>query len=279
MSRFVFNYDIRVVVDNSIFIDIPIEGEESNIEPISSVDMIEGVYYLSKLKPFYFDDNVSRFIDSNILVNVDSKKRVTISAFSIYNYSDILNTASKVESRRSRCEKYTLKIVDGLYSDSINKEVSSWVDTLSFKRVDIDSIESKQNLHWVHYLSPVDMYVKSIPFLRVLDEYIVKNHLDDNYELARAHIYSGSNEDVYTKHRDSEYKEDITVVYYPGEWESNWGGEMLFYSCQETDVAIELKEGRVIIFNGYQEHRIAPISRSAKYGRKSIVIRYKKSSN
>ncbi len=76
-------------------------------------------------------------------------------------------------------------------------------------------------------------------------------------------------------HKDSLRDDYFSTIYYAHPvWNSNWGGELIFYNS-DGDVlkTVTAKPGRLVHFRGDITHRVAPLTRECNELRVSIVFK------
>ena len=74
----------------------------------------------------------------------------------------------------------------------------------------------------------------------------------------RAYVNSSVYGDMYYSHRDcSVHRQHVTLLYYANlEWQSDWGGETIFYNDNEdAEVVVSPKPGRLVVARGAILHR------------------------
>ena len=77
-------------------------------------------------------------------------------------------------------------------------------------------------------------------------------------------------------HTDTERQEDHTVVVYMNSnWDTNWGGETVFYSKDKSEVlkAVIPSYGRVVAFQGNINHKAAALSRVCPTVRTTLMFK------
>jgi len=98
------------------------------------------------------------------------------------------------------------------------------------------------------------------------------------YEIERSWILSSSPLSTYYYHVDNpdESINRKTLLYYlNSRWDRNWGGETLFANNNgESEIAVEYKPGRIVIFDGSIEHKPSAISMKADEYRFIFVIQF-----
>ena len=287
--KFKVNPSLYIHCDSLLYLCVE---EEGIAEPILESKQAHVLYALTEMKDFTYVEAseklhlslrkskslLNTLVSHSVIVqantlDVEGKKN---SAFRLTSLKKMLSGKPHVTHRQLQDSNHTglCTIIDNFFCPWVNESVHKWLLKLAFRKMDVDNPDTIEHKHWVFYLSPPSLHIDTLPFLRFINQHILKNYdLEDCY-LTRSHIYAGSFEDVYFPHRDSESSSAITVIYYPSPWLEEWGGELLFYQDGEVKEAIGLKSGRLVIFPGCLTHRIGAISAVAKLPRYSIVLRY-----
>jgi len=75
-------------------------------------------------------------------------------------------------------------------------------------------------------------------------------------------------------HVDSDREEDHTVIIYMNpEWEINWGGETILYVNGEAVNTFVPKYGRVVVFPGRIEHKVASVTKICPEARTTLMFK------
>ena len=262
-------------------------GKEDLVELITSHNQLEPIFTLAGMSRYEFQEyldlmgiressgeQVLNALKSAhiILPTIDGYAEAALpeeSGFTVLSVKSMQRTIN-----RALCQKRDgVYIIDNILPNSVRLSIDSWVRALPYRKLDLDRVDVA-DLHWIYNMKPVPLFLRSIPFLRVLDDYVTHNYLSNKQVARRAYVYAGSFNDAYHSHKDYSEAGDMTAVYYPSPWGDSWGGELLIYDGCEPRWSFSPKPGRLIIFHGSRRHRIAPISTVAKNPRYSIVLRY-----
>jgi hypothetical protein len=282
MKKLDLNSTMHIVADSIVQLKLHNDHSEL-IETICTEDQLDPIYRLAALK----DEERRDFLasrqngeqtrdaleSSGILVpredDASSDRAPGQSAFFISSFKYMRDTINQAP----RHKRDGLDVFDGIFPDEVRLSIDIWVRALPYRKIDLDRTDVR-DLHWIYTMKPPLVFVRSLPFLRALDDFIRKTFLDRSQTVLRAHIYSGSSEDIFHAHSDSEDMQDVTAIYYPCRWLEEWGGELLFYDRGEPRWAVQPHSGRLIVFHGSREHRVGAISSCAEGSRHSIVLRY-----
>lgn len=274
---YLINPTLRVWFNGDLSLRWVFDGSERH-EPLGSPDLLETLYRLLDLGGGPLDraqigdggplDELRRagvFIPAG-----DGEARAPSdvdSAFLIRKFATLRDSLSAAEV----ISRDGIMILDAPFPESARLSIDVWVRQLPYRRLDRDRDDTVA-LHWIAPLVP-ELHIRALPFLRAIDG-CVRAHLPDpEFRILRAHVYSGSPDDVYHAHRDGPER-CVTAIYYPAPWADHWGGELLFYHGGEPTIAVAVRTGRLLIFRGDVPHRIGPIALAAKQPRYSIVLRY-----
>ena len=254
-----------------------------HVELIDSPTLMDGLYKLATLRP----DDLDRLVRhqelqdqevmqalrfANLLVRTDDRKiepDPLAYAFSLKYWEDMRSSAA---SAVARCRD-GVHIVDRILPEEARSSIAIWARTLPYRRIDIDRPDS-HDLHRIFAMSPPLNHVRSVPFLRAIDEKICALLPVLSPTIFRAYVYDCSSADVFRVHSDSTISSDITAIYFPALWQDHLGGELLFYDGGEPRWVVAPQANRLVIFQGIREHRVAPISHVGNFSRYSIVLRY-----
>ena len=92
---------------------------------------------------------------------------------------------------------------------------------------------------------------------------IIKKYIpSETYGFSRGYVNLGIHGDVNHMHVDGKYYECKTLLYYANRhWENNWGGHTVFYDTDgNIKTTIEIKPGRIVIFDGNIPHTVMPMN-------------------
>jgi hypothetical protein len=80
-----------------------------------------------------------------------------------------------------------------------------------------------------------------------------------------------------SKHCDSSVENEFTILIFCNKfWETTWGGEIAFYKDNSSfHSMVDVKPGRIILFDSRISHKVMPMTMSAKKDRYSIALKCK----
>ena len=276
------NPSTRIIVDTSLALRIG-SDKAAHVELIGSPTQLDGLYLLATLKPddleVFVGDRMSHDHEithalrtAGLLVTSDENHpdpAPSEYAFSLKDWGSMRFKAASAPARY----RDEVHIVDSILPETARFSIDIWVKTLPYRRVDIDRPDTR-DFHWIFTMSPPLDHVRSVPFLRAIDEKVRAVVRVPALDLFRAYVYAGSPADIYRVHRDSTVATDVTAIYFPTPWEDHFGGELLFYDGGEPRWVIAPRANRLIVFQGSREHRVATVSHANGSSRCSIVLRY-----
>lgn len=254
-------------------------------EKITDPCQLDGLYQLTCMEPPILekfvsdclqreDPSIKQILSQQLIIekrqdHSESGKSSHLDAFGIMSFPGIIKSIDDV----SWSFRDHVRIADETLPEKTRAAVEIWCRQLPYRLLDVDDPD-KKDLHWIFPMSPANLFIRSIPFLRALDDSIKSIAKLEEMRLSRAYVYCGSPTDIYSTHMDSTVDTDVTAIYYPMRWYSHFGGELLFYDNEEPRWVHSIKANRLLWFNGSRPHRISPIGLSATSPRYSIVLRY-----
>ena len=115
------------------------------------------------------------------------------------------------------------------------------------------------------------IYTQLLPALdKICNELGIKLYLN-NY-----HINHYSQICYVNRHTDSLVDGYVTILIFCNEyWDETWGGELKIYEEERSSIhkVVDFVPGRIIIFDSRIEHKVLPLTPSAKTDRFSIAIK------
>ena len=174
-----------------------------------------------------------------------------------------------------------IKVTDNIIPKDVLKACSIYLDKanwsygwpsnneIPFGHWNVDITKTTHN-------NPTDVASKLPKEFKLAWEKINKEFFKDQALLTRCY----SNRHTYGTegyvHTDTERKEDHTVIVYLDEiWDTNWGGETIFYNNERTHIlqAIVPYLGRVVVFPGNIPHRASGVTRICNKNRTTLMFK------
>ena len=106
---------------------------------------------------------------------------------------------------------------------------------------------------------------------------ILKYISSEEYGFDRGYVNLGIHSDVNEMHVDGKYYESKTLLYYANRhWEYNWGGNTAFFDDDgNIKTNVEVKPGRIVIFDGGIPHTVMPMNiRSSPSYRFTVALKW-----
>jgi hypothetical protein len=109
-----------------------------------------------------------------------------------------------------------------------------------------------------------------------------KIYPNENFAIERAIGICWTKSNKIAIHSDTSYENKITVLYHANyEWDTNWGGENLFYNDIVTDIskAVLYVPGRLVVFDSRIPHSVSTINEKQLRLTISLIIRRVRENN
>ena len=106
---------------------------------------------------------------------------------------------------------------------------------------------------------------------------ILKHIPSERYGFDRGYVNLGIHSDVNQMHVDGKYYDSKTLLYYANNhWEYNWGGHTAFFDDDgNIKRIVEVKPGRIVIFDGGIPHTVLPMNiRSSPSYRFTVALKW-----
>ena len=171
-------------------------------------------------------------------------------------------------------EDNKLLIFDGLFSEEEIKHNFALVSLANFSFLHSSRDDTTAYREWAAPFSADDFSTHPLHniFLNTAEQHSqLKNRIC--YDVFCSASTFG---DMSFIHSDSTEEDTISVLYYCNhQWNSEWGGETIFYdSNNEARIAISVKPGRIVVFNGSLRHRAGVPNRICPEVRLTLSTRY-----
>ena len=108
---------------------------------------------------------------------------------------------------------------------------------------------------------------------------VIKKHIpSESYGFTRGYVNLGIHGDVTHMHSDGKlYYTCKTLLYYANQhWEYKWGGHTAFFDNNgDIKTTVEVKPGRIVIFDGNIPHTVLPMNiRSSPSFRFTVALKF-----
>jgi Rps23 Pro-64 3,4-dihydroxylase Tpa1-like proline 4-hydroxylase len=168
-----------------------------------------------------------------------------------------------------------IKVYDDLVAPSYREAIYSYVQNSMFRigNQDGSALETMPHQYMYSEYSPEDLvnskFVEAVQGTEVGE--LLKTH-----EFARAlvNLSVPSDSNFLHAHHDC-----IVVLYYANvNWHADWAGETVFYNDSKTEVtkAVNVKPGRVVVFDGSLHHSVRPQAPIAPHYRFTLATTLRK---
>jgi Rps23 Pro-64 3,4-dihydroxylase Tpa1-like proline 4-hydroxylase len=177
--------------------------------------------------------------------------------------------------RREDLGGKSLAVFDGLVSDDECKKYSATLSLADYTFLHSSRQDTVKYREWAASFSVEDFTKHALHSLALgkATEFSGIENLVCYDVFASASSFG----DMSFVHHDSPDKDTVSVLYYANnEWESEWGGETLFYSDEEEPlIAVGVKPGRLVVFGGQLKHRAGVPTKVCNEVRISLSMRFR----
>jgi len=164
-----------------------------------------------------------------------------------------------------------IKIYDDLVAPSYREQIYGYVQDSFFKIGNQDGSVIETSPHQYMYSEYSGEDLINSKFFEAVQGTEV-GELLNTHKIARVLVNLSVPSDsnfLHTHH-------DCTVVLYyvNTRWDADWAGETVFYNDSKTEVtqAVNIKPGRVVVFDGNMHHSVRPQSHIAPHYRFTLAI-------
>ena len=185
-----------------------------------------------------------------------------------------MDVASKL-TRRGTVDGRPFAVFDGLLGATDIARMVQSLDQGSFTHDESARPDTQQFRHWVVNLTPEVARALPLhaPTLAAASLVAGEGHRYRDY---RAYCNFSSYGDVLLTHTDAQPgTHEMTALWYLCErWETDWGGETLFYTADgDARIAVAPKPARLVLFDGVIRHAGKPPNRNCPIGRYTFAIK------
>jgi len=180
------------------------------------------------------------------------------------------------EIKNLTVEGKRLLVFDGLFSDEEIKHNFALFSLANFTFLHSSRKDTVTYREWAASFSIDDFKFHSLHkiFLEVARQHSSLSSQDCYDVFCSASTFG----DVSFIHSDSPTGDTISVLYYCNQhWNPEWGGETIFYDTHDdATLAISVKPGRVVVFDGSLKHRAGTPNRTCPEIRLTLSVRFDK---
>lgn len=165
------------------------------------------------------------------------------------------------------------RVFDDQVPVDLARKLESTFASLTFCLAEADRPDVDHVRHFVHEL-PVDGH-SVVEFVADRMRFALAELLLDHREVERAYVNLSLHGDFQHAHVDGE--QWTGLLFLCGEWQSDWGGELLVYGdARGVAIAIEPRPGRLVLFDGALLHRGGAPSRRYDGPRMTLAVKLAK---
>jgi Rps23 Pro-64 3,4-dihydroxylase Tpa1-like proline 4-hydroxylase len=165
-------------------------------------------------------------------------------------------------------------VYDGLVPAEEVRRYFSGMSQAAFVRNEFARPDSQEHRHWacetpLQNLPRIAMWPATEAVVRALRP-------DEKYQPYRSYTNFSSFGDLLLPHVDAlPNARELTALWFICEsWESDWGGETLFYDdTGDAELAVSPKPGRLLLFDGAIRHAGKPPNRNCYVSRFTFAIK------
>jgi hypothetical protein len=119
--------------------------------------------------------------------------------------------------------------------------------------------------------------VEALPLHDTIVEHIRAHFPKYDVRLARGYVNNNSFGDLLSIHPDSDQPGSLTAVYFVNDtWQTDWGGETMFYRGDEAVACVTPRPRRLVLFDASILHRGTPPMRSCYASRLVLAMKFER---
>lgn len=186
----------------------------------------------------------------------------------IFQYQKILTSSFQKEDTISNY----LEVFDNIFETSELDWLNSYCLNANYKCEHSSSILGYERDSRFSCLLDRDNF-KSLNLGRVL--YKLKDLLGFEYFIGNYYLNHYSHFTSTARHTDSSFDNTFTILIFCNKyWEESWGGELKIYSGEKKyNKIIDFVPGRIVVFDSKIEHKVLPLTMSAKKDRFTLAMK------
>jgi SM-20-related protein len=146
-------------------------------------------------------------------------------------------------------------IIDNVLPKKLRAKIFNVFKKLPYQFLDSDRTDTTYIKHLVHQFSENDWHIEPLNYIKEFGLDFLRKHRHKTKQVSRIYANFNLHGDVQMAHDDGD--KWTILAFLNNEWNEDWGGEFLLYADKTTDLslAIPVKPGRVIVFDGKILHR------------------------
>lgn len=165
-------------------------------------------------------------------------------------------------------------VFDGLVPAEESARYFAALSGAAFTRTETARADSVEYRHWV-----CEMPLENLPrtsLWHATEKVVAELRPNERFRPYRVYTNYASYGDTLLTHVDaSPESRELTALWFVSEkWETEWGGETLFYDDSgDAQVAVSAKPGRLLLFDGAIRHAGKPPNRNCNVSRYTFAIK------
>jgi SM-20-related protein len=186
------------------------------------------------------------------------------------------NDVSTLPARSERVDGRDVFVFDGLVTADECAVYYRAITQAAFTRTESASVATADLRHWV-----CEMPLQNLPrasLWAATEQAVAAVRPGENFRPYRVYTNYAAFGDVLLTHVDAQPEpRELTALWYLCEtWDTEWGGETLFYtSAGDAQIAVTPKPARLVLFDGAIRHAGKPPNRNCPIGRYTFAIKLK----
>jgi SM-20-related protein len=182
---------------------------------------------------------------------------------------------SAAPTRHETIDGRDVFVFDGLVTAEESAVYYRAITQAAFTRSEFASIATADLRHWV-----CEMPLQNLPrasLWAATEQAVASARPNESYRPYRAYTNFASFGDLLLTHVDAQPDQprELTALWYLCDrWETDWGGETLFYTADgDARIAVAPKPARLVLFDGVIRHAGKPPNRNCPIGRYTFAIK------
>ncbi len=177
-------------------------------------------------------------------------------------------------TRSARVDGRDIFIFDGLVPHEEAVRYFNAISQASFTRTETARADAADSRHWV-----CEMPLENLPrtsLWAATQQVVAELRRGERYLPYRVYTNFASYGDTLLTHVDAlpEARELTALWYLCERWDTEWGGETLFYDATgDAEIAVSPKPGRLLLFDGAIRHAGKPPNRNCFVSRYTFAIK------
>jgi SM-20-related protein len=191
-------------------------------------------------------------------------------------HGDEGDVSALTATRHERVDGRDVFVFDGLVTPEESAVYYRAITQAAFTRTESASVQTTDHRHWV-----CEMPLANLPrasLWAATERAVAAARPGDNFRPYRVYTNFASFGDVLLTHVDAQPEpRELTALWYLCEsWDTEWGGETLFYDTNgDARIAVSPKPARLVLFDGAIRHAGKAPNRNCPIGRYTFAVKLK----